>query len=210
MQFQNGNKLVSMKSKALQQFEKSMDIGYEQWHDGIGYDLDAIVQLTDNEIKIVEGLLIPRAGNDWRDLEALDRIGTPAAIQAIHRVRKTADVQIQLTAHQYGPEPTEPEWERAIMNSLATAEIISGLISALNCAIENPSDPVIAMLWSRVRDPKSGVAYHCAAALCCIGGVIDSMNDDKYRALFLRLVGPSSEDRSLAVQELEEMLIVPK
>ncbi len=187
-----------------------MNIGYEQWHDGIGYDLEALDQLTDSEKKNVEGLLIPRAGNDWRDLEALDRLGTPAAIRAILRIRQTGDVQIQLTAHKYGPEPIEAEWERALMNSLATAEIMTGLISALNCAIEHPSYPVIAMLWSKVRDPKSGVAYHCASALCCIGGVIDSMYDDKNRALFLRLVGSSSEDRSLAVKELESILLNPK
>lgn len=199
-----------MVSEELRKFEKSMDIGYEQWHDGIGYDLEALDQLTDSEKKNVEGILIPRAGNDWRDLEALDRLGTPAAIQAILRVRQTGEVQIQLTAHQYGPKPTEPEWERAIMNSLATAEIISGLIAALNCAIEHPSDPVVSMLWSKVRDPKSGVAYHCASALCCIGGVLDSLYDDQYRNLFLRLVGPSSEDRSLAVKELESILRISK
>ena len=199
-----------MDLEAFNRFQKSMDIGYEQWHDGIGYDLEALDQLKDSEKKVVEGLLIPRAGNDWRDIEALVRLGTPAAIQAILRVRQTGDVQIQLTAHQYGPEPTDAEWEGAIMNSLATAEIISGLIVALNCAIEHPSDPVIAMLWSKVRDPKSGVAYHCASALCCIGGVLDSLYDDQYRSLFLRLVGPSSEDRSLAVKELETILRISK
>jgi hypothetical protein len=199
-----------MDSGAFNRFQKSMNIGYEQWHDGVGYDLEAIDQLTESEKKVVEGKLVPRAGNDWRDIEALDRLGTPAAIQAILRVRQTGDVQIQLTAHQYGPEPTEAEWERAIMNSLATAEIMTGLISALNCAIEHPSDPVVSMLWSKVRDPKSGVAYHCASTLCCIGGAIDSIYDDKYRTLFLRLVGPASEDRSLAVQELESILLPPK
>ncbi len=198
-----------MASKSLRQFEESMQIGYEQWHDGIGYDLEAIDQLTESEKKMVEGKLVPRAGNDWRDLEALDRLGTPSATVAILGVRQSGEPQIRLTAHQFGPEPSSSEWERAIMDSLAIAEITSGLIQALNCAIEHPSEAVVALLWSKVRDPQSGVAYHCASALCCISGILESMYDDKYRKLFLRLVGPGTEDRSLAVRELERILALP-
>lgn len=195
-----------MASNALDRFLKSMDIGYEQWHDGIGYDLEALDQLSDSEKKFAEGRLIPRASNDWRDLEALDRLGTPAAIKAILNVRKANEPEIRLRAHQVGPEPTNIEWERAILKSLETAEIFSGLTNVLDCAIEQPSDAVVEKLWAKVRDPASGVAYHCAAALCCIAGKLDSMYDDKYRKLFLRLVGPQSEDRELAVKELESKL----
>ena len=198
-----------MASEALRQFEESMQIGYEQWHDGIGYDLEAIDQLTESEKKVVEGKLVPRAGNDWRDLEALNRLGTASAIRAILGVRQNGEPQIGLTAHLFGPEPSLSEWERAIMDSLAIAEITSGLIQALNCSIEHPSEAVVALLWSRVRDPQSGVAYHCASALCCISGILESIYDDKHRKLFLRLVGPSSEDRTLAVRELEKILALP-
>ncbi|MEQ1821115.1 MAG: hypothetical protein ABL949_01255 [Fimbriimonadaceae bacterium] len=195
-----------MFSGSLRRFEKSMDIGYEQWHDGIGYDLDALDHLNDSEKRQVEGKLIPRAANDWRDLEALDRLGTPAAIEAILRVRSATDPQIQLYAHQYGPLPSEQEWERAILRLLETAEIYSGLTQVLNCAIEHPSEAVVAMLWHKVRSPESGVAYHCAAALCCIAGVLESIYDDSQRELFLNLVGPASENRSKAVMDLEALL----
>ena len=195
-----------MASEAFNRFKRSMDIGYEQWHDGIGYDLDAIDHLTDAEKKMAENLLIPRAEKDWRDLEALDRLGTPGAIQSILAVRHAKDPQIRLRAHEYGPAPTAAEWEHTILSSLETAEIYSGLIQVLNRAIGYPTPPVIDKLWSKVRDPKSGVAYHCAAALCCITGIQDSMYDDQHRELFLRLVGPASSERIQAVQELELMI----
>ncbi len=183
-----------------------MEIGYEQWHDGIGYDLEAIDRLTDAEKGEVERMLVPRAANDWRDIEALDRLGTPAAIQAIFRVRQAPEAQIRLRAHQYGPEPSPRQWEQAIVAALETAEVYTGLTQALSCAIGHPSEAVLEILWRKVRDPNSGVAYHCAAALCSIKGVQDSEYDDTHRKLFLRLIGPETADRTHAVQELETLL----
>lgn len=195
-----------MDSEALTRFEKSMAIGYEEWHDGIGYDLTALDELTESEKRFAEKLLIPRATNDWRDLEALDRLGTPGAIRAILDARRARDPDIRLRAHRYGPEPTAEEWESSILALLKVADLYSGLTQVLDCAVEHPSSAVQAMLWTRVRDPESGVAYHCAAALCCIHGVLDSMYDDRYRPLFLRLVAKASEDRTQAVEELAKLI----
>jgi hypothetical protein len=195
-----------MSSDALDRFAKSMNIGYDEWHDGIGYDLLALDELTEAEKPLAVGLLIPRAAQDWRDLEALDRLGTAEAIEAILGVRSHGNPQIRLRAHENGPEPTEAEWEKAILGSLESAERYGGLTQVLDCAVSHPSEAVVAKLWTKVRDPESGVAYHCAAALCCIGGVTDSMYDDSRRKLFLRLVEPESADRAQAVQELEKLL----
>lgn len=195
-----------MPSEALRRFESSMAVGYEQWHDGIGYDLDALDRLSEAEKRHAERLLVPRAHKDWRDLEALDRLGTPNAIAAILQARKTADPEMRLRAHRYGPQPTAAEWESAILGSLENAVIYASLTQALDCAIEHPSARVVLMLWEKVRSASDGVPYHCAAALCCIGGVLDSQHDDRFRDLFLRLAGPSGATRKDAVRELEALL----
>lgn len=195
-----------MLSDAVRRFKASLEIGYEQWHDGVGYDLEALDELTDSERHTIERLLIPRASQDWRDLEALDRLGTPAARQAILNVRKADDANIRLRALDYGPEASAQEWEDALVASLETAQLYDGLSQALARAAEHPSQAVVDILWRKIRDPESGVAYHCAATLSCIMGAIDSPYDDAWRPLFLRLVGPSSPDRSAAVRELEERL----
>jgi hypothetical protein len=48
-----------------------MQIGYMEWHDGIGYDLEALRELSNDEIKQIETLLVARKDQDWRDVEAL-------------------------------------------------------------------------------------------------------------------------------------------
>jgi len=49
-----------------------MEMNYEKWHDGIGYDLDALEKMTPEELKSVETMLKGRS--DWRDVEALAEI----------------------------------------------------------------------------------------------------------------------------------------
>jgi hypothetical protein len=39
---------------------ESMNIDFYKWHDGIGYDLDALNELTKEEIAQIEVLLISR------------------------------------------------------------------------------------------------------------------------------------------------------
>ncbi len=190
-----------MRSAALRRFEQSMAIGYEQWHDGVGYDLEALSHLSEREKRIVERKLVPRAAKDWRDLEALGALGTPAALQAILSVRREGDPQIRLQAHNHGPDPSAAEWDAAIVGSLTHASLTTGLIDALRCAIAHPSPAVVELLWSRVSNP-SPVAYHCGAALCCIAGISPNLYDETHQALLHRLMGPASEARSQAVEEL--------
>ncbi len=58
----------------LKRFEKSMNINYEKWHDGLGYDLDAIKSASATERKTIEQILIQHNPRDWRDIEALAQI----------------------------------------------------------------------------------------------------------------------------------------
>ncbi len=182
-----------------------MNIGYEQWHDGISYDLDALDELEGREREEAAQLLIPRAGKDWRDLEALDRVGTPSAISAILKVRQSEDPEMRLRAHHYGPEPSPEEWEQAILQLLPTAEPYAGLTLVMESAVEHPTPAVVAGLWAQVRNPASVNIYHCAEALCLIAGVIESEYDFTYRPLFLRLQEPGTEGREQALKDLEAL-----
>lgn len=59
-----------------------MAIDYGRWHDGIGYDVDAIDAASPSERRTIEALLLPRHLDDSRDVEALAGLDTPAAKQA--------------------------------------------------------------------------------------------------------------------------------
>lgn len=180
-----------------------MNIGYEQWHDGIGYDLEAIDELEGREREEAAQLLVPRADKDWRDLEALDRVGTPSAIEAILKVRKSKDPEMRLRAHHYGPTPTEEDWERAILDLLPTAEPYAGLTVVMDTIREHPTPAVIRALWEQVRNPDSVNIYHSAAMLAEIAGVIDSVYDFTHRPLFLKLQEKGTESREQALKEFE-------
>ncbi|MBN1998898.1 hypothetical protein JW935_15165 [candidate division KSB1 bacterium] len=62
-----------MFSKAYQRFLDSMKIGFDQWHDGTGYDLETLGRLGPEERASIEELLIGnlKQAGDWRDVEAL-------------------------------------------------------------------------------------------------------------------------------------------
>ena len=50
----------------LQRFEASMKIGFEEWHDGIGYDMAAIRKASPAEGDAIERILINHSLRDWR------------------------------------------------------------------------------------------------------------------------------------------------
>src|SRR5438105_1059993 len=76
----------------------SMKLTYEQWHDGIGYDLEALAQLTDHEKQEVEELLESRSDLDWRDIEALDHLGTPGALACMDRAVGAGEITARVEA----------------------------------------------------------------------------------------------------------------
>lgn len=193
-----------MSSGAVDRFVASMAIGYEQWHDGVGYDVSALSGLTEDEKRRIEDVLVPRAQNDWRDLEALERLDTPRSRDAIVAARHAVDHEIRLYAHLYGPEPSEAEREAAVIYALKRTAHFAGMSLTMRCAVETPTPAVVDELWNQVRDPSRETAYHAAEALCRIRGVTTD-DDGAHRALFLKLVGPASPERDRAVAELEQL-----
>src|SRR5689334_21316634 len=59
----------SKPTNPLDKFLQSMKIGYMEWHEGIGYDLNALRELSPDELKQIESLLIAHKDRDWRDVE---------------------------------------------------------------------------------------------------------------------------------------------
>ncbi len=48
---QKSNSASTISQSPLERFEKSMQIDYEKWHDGIGYDLEALQSASLTERK---------------------------------------------------------------------------------------------------------------------------------------------------------------
>ena len=75
-----------------------MRIGYLEWHDGIGYDLDALTQMSPYDLKTIETLVISRKDQDWRDVEALAALNTPHTIAALQECLHSRNNYVKLFA----------------------------------------------------------------------------------------------------------------
>ena len=92
---------MSARSEALERFMASTSIDYEAWHDGVGYDLDAVRELKGDDQAQAERFLLDRAGSDWRDLEALLALGTTTARDAVVDQLRTGRLEQRLWAARY-------------------------------------------------------------------------------------------------------------
>ena len=54
-------------SSAYQKFVSSMETGYEDWHDGVGYDVDALKQITGPEQTAAIKILAEHLGREHRN-----------------------------------------------------------------------------------------------------------------------------------------------
>ncbi len=78
-----------MPSEAYQLFLDSMVMNSDKWHDGIGYDVEALGQLEPEERDSIKELLIRnlKEAGDWRDVDALVAVGTNSALAAVDEAR---------------------------------------------------------------------------------------------------------------------------
>jgi hypothetical protein len=189
-----------MNSGAVERFLSSMVMDFDKWHDGIGYDLDALDEMAPEERSDIEQRLVSKL-DDWRDLEALDHLGTPNAVAAILRARTSSNQELRLAAQDYGPEPEADVREAAILAGLGTDLESEGLSKAIDQAAEHPTPRVIDALLRCARDLTGPSAYSAAAALYYVKGKIESNLGLENRAFFLRFVD-DDEDHRAAFQEM--------
>jgi len=85
-------------SENLKRFQDSLNLSYDQWHYGQGYDLDALRQLTGPERTFAENHLLSWNASDWRDIEALDVLGTEKALEEMNRALSSSKIKVRIEA----------------------------------------------------------------------------------------------------------------
>jgi hypothetical protein len=191
-------------SDAVARFTASMNITYEKWHDGIGYDLGAIRDATPSERAQIETIMLNRAVQDWRDLEALQALGTPKAEAAIRATLKSSDSELRLrAARALAHEPEgEATREAAIVHALETADVFSGLTQALDAAEKHPSPAVQDALFRCCLNGSAVAAVHAAALLFFLHGFAKEPFDTAQRPFFLKFATEVKKDRIAPFREL--------
>lgn len=181
-------------------FRASMAVDAGRGRDGDGYDLAALDGMTSRELAEVERMVLDRGVSDWRDVEVLARLDTPAARAAIALARTSPDRGLRLAAQEHGPRPARKGREEAILAGLR-GELFEGLSRALDQAVEHPTPRVVTALFRCARDRGGSEGYGAIAALFAIRGRIDSPEDDAYRPLFLRIADTDPRVRRAAFEE---------
>jgi len=191
----------------LRRFEKSMEINYEKWHDGIGYDIDAIKVASPKERKAIEQILIHHSPRDWRDIEALAQIDTKSAKETIKNAMKDPNPDVRIAVTRYAPNlVTNSERTQSLIKALQSAEIFSGLSQALDDIEEYHPKEVKEALIKGLLSREGEVAVLFAAMLFYIYGKAAEPFDMKQRPFFLSFNTENRAERVKAFRELCKQL----
>ena len=186
----------------LQKFEASMNIGFEEWHDGIGYNIAAIRIASKKELESIEQILINHRPRDWRDIEALAEIRTKHARETIKEAIKDPNPIVRVAVTRFAPELiTDNERSKSIIDALQNVEIFNGFSQVLGEVERYHPKEVKEALINGLLNRKGDVAIHFAAMLFYLYGETKNSFDWKQRPFFLRF---KTEDRKERVKVFRE------
>ncbi len=191
----------------LQRFEESMKIGFEEWHDGIGYDIAAIRIASQAELDVIEQLLINHSPRDWRDIEALAEINTKCARETIKEAIKDSNPVVRIAVARFAPDLiTDKERSQSLIEAVQNTEIFSGFSNVLDEVERYHPEEVKEALIKGLLNRRGDVAVLFAAMLFYLFGQAKEPFDWKQRPFFLRFNTEYKKERIEAFQELCQKL----
>jgi hypothetical protein len=187
----------------LGRFRASMVIGYEKWHDGVGYDLEALAAASPEERAAIERIVLTHSPRGWRDVEALAALGTPAARAALTEALHDPDPEVRAHVAALPDAPiSEAERTAALVRALETAEFYGGLTQTLDQVEEYHPPVIVDALLRGAIGREGGVACHFSAMLMFVHGRAASAFDWDQRPFFLRFNTEDRHERVTAFREL--------
>lgn len=186
-----------------QRFEAGMNIDYEKWREGIGYNLDLLREASASDRVEIEALLLRRGVRDWRDVEALAALGTPGAKTALKAAVKSGDAEIRAAVRRHAPKlVTRPQRLAHLVEGLRTAEFYHGLSQTLDEVAAYHPPRVIDALFLGVLERTGEVAVHFAAMLMYLHGRAREPFDWAQRPFFLTFHTADTSEREERFREL--------
>ncbi|MFI5422240.1 MAG: hypothetical protein ACHQ1H_14850, partial [Nitrososphaerales archaeon] len=191
----------------LSRFQLSMIMDYEKWHDGIGYDLEVLKELSAGERRVIEETLINKKPLDWRDVEALAVLDTPFARKTLKAAASGSDPEVRMAVVRYAPSMiTNAERTASILKALKKAKLFGGLSQALDEIEEFHPPEIIAELFHGALRREGEVAVLFAAMLFFVYGKTSVAFDMEQRPFFLRFNTADSGERQKVFDELCNIL----
>jgi hypothetical protein len=192
-------------SDAYEAFVASMNIGMDEWRDGIGFDINSLQKVLDSERDALVRILAERleTNPDWREIEALGVIGTRAAKEAIRRAVEHGNRETRLYAAEQLAKMDEPEnLERVIIETLRMTTLGSGLSKAIDMAEKHPSPRIQDALLDLALNGNEDQRIHCAALALYLGGKAKEAFDWNHRPFFLKF---GDDDRKVQIEAYTEL-----
>jgi hypothetical protein len=188
---------------AANRFLESMKMTFDMWHDGTGYDLDALKRLTPPERNSIEKLLVSRHPRDWRDIEALAHIDTPTARSLLESALKSADPKVRREAMRCAGEKAIPaDREKLVIHAIRTKGLYDGLSEVIDEIPDFHPPAVIDALFHGALTGNGEAAVHFAALLFYLHGKAKEPFDWEHRPFFLRFNTSDRNERRAAFREL--------
>lgn len=206
--FDRASDRIAPNESALARFERSLFIDYEQWHDGVGYDIEALRELTDQQRPGIEARLTPPDG--WRDVEALAVIaslGSESARAELRRVATAGSSETRIAVLRYAPDLVDDAARTtALVEALDGATPFDSFTTTLEQVAAFHPQPVIDALWRGLETRQGEVAMHYAGMLAFLHGKTDSSFDWAQRPLFLEFKTEDTAARRAAVRKLHMLV----
>jgi hypothetical protein len=192
-------------SAAYKRFLDSMRITADQWRDGMGFDIDSLAAVSASDKDSLARLLAARLEEhgDWREMEALAAIGTPAAKHALRQALNSSNLETRLQAAKHLLEIGEPvDLEGIIIAALRGTGLSNGLSQAIDIAEQHPSPGLQQALLDLALNGTEEQRIHCAALALYHGGKADEAFDWNHRPFFLRF---GDDDRRVQIEAYREL-----
>jgi hypothetical protein len=198
-------------SDAYEQFETSKDVGYDEWHEGIGYDLEAFAAMTPQERDAAAVDVRAMNDPDRRDLEVLGAHGSRESIEHLRHLLTHPAIETRAHALRVlidrGHTPgAVPDVQLAhVLDAIIDDD--DGLTPALLIA-QRHAGPMSKLALLRGAQSGPAIALHFASALLDLAGVSeDAAFGPKFRPVLLRLLPDNAAaDRNAAFDEICRVL----
>jgi hypothetical protein len=191
----------------LTRFMESMKIDFEKWHDGIGYDLQALAEA--NMRARIERILINRNPLDWRDIEALAMLDSHRARSSLRSALLSGSNEVNMAVLRFAPElVTDNQKIKLIVRSLRSASFFHGLLQTLYIVEKYHPKQVLEELFLGLLKREGEVASSFAAMLFYIYGLDKTYFSWEYRDFFSRFNTSNKSDRRAVFKELCEKIDV--
>jgi hypothetical protein len=171
-----------------------MELDYERWKEGTGYDLGLLQRATPEERTTIETILVMRGARDWRDVEALAALDSPRTRAMLRETLARGPREHAMAVLRHAPRlASEAERTATLVAALEETDFQAGLTQALLEVQAHHPPAVIDALLRGVLRRNGGAAAHFAAMLLFLHGQATSPFDWEQRPYFLRF---DTDDRA--------------